>query len=38
VPPIQQVVGAPLPAPPVSPGAQAAMADTGSPYGFSIER
>jgi hypothetical protein len=38
VPPVQQVVGAPLPTPPVSPGAQAATADTGSPYGFTIER
>ncbi len=38
IPPVEELVGTPLPSPPVSRGAQAAMAETGAPSGFTLER
>jgi hypothetical protein len=38
VAPLEDLVGTPLPSAPISPGARAAMADTGSPSGFTIEQ
>jgi hypothetical protein len=38
VPPLPDLVGSPTPAPPISPGSQAAQAETDSPSGFTMAR